>query len=124
MKVFKTACLAAVASMTLVACGDAATTSGARDSIRAVGSSTVYPFAKAVAENFVLSNPDFKSPLIESTGTGGGMKLFCSGVGADTPDISNASRRMKASEFADCQENGVTEVIESGKLGTREGDSP
>ncbi len=112
MKTIKTACFAAVATMVLAACGDAGSGGGARDSIRAVGSSTVYPFAKAVAENFVRSNPDYKSPLIESTGTGGGMKLFCSGVGADTPDISNASRRMKASEFADCQENGVTDVIE------------
>jgi len=60
----------------------------------------------------VLSHSDFKSPLIESTGSGGGMKLFCSGIGADTPDITNASRRIKASEFADCQANGVTDVIE------------
>ncbi len=103
---------AAVSAAALAACGGGAADSTSRDSIRAVGSSTVFPFAKAVAEAFVRSNPDYKSPIIESTGTGGGMKLFCSGVGADTPDMSNASRRMKASEFADCQANGVTDVIE------------
>jgi phosphate transport system substrate-binding protein len=85
---------------------------GTRDSVRAVGSSTVYPFAKLVAENFAKSNPDFTSPIIESTGTGGGIELFCKGVGADTPDIANASRRMKASEFETCQKNGVTEITE------------
>src|SRR5690606_6096433 len=79
---------------------------GTRDSIRAVGSSTVYPFAKAVAEDFTRSRPEFKSPIIESTGTGGGINLFCSGIGASTPDIANASRRMKAAEFAKCQANG------------------
>jgi phosphate transport system substrate-binding protein len=83
-----------------------------RDSIRAVGSSTVYPFAKLVAENFVRSNPDFKSPIIESTGTGGGINLFCAGLGANTPDIANASRRMKDTEFEACQANGVTEITE------------
>ncbi|WP_324827579.1 substrate-binding domain-containing protein [Qipengyuania zhejiangensis] len=103
---------AAVSAVALSACGGASSDGGSRDSIRAVGSSTVFPFAKNVAEAFVRSNPDFKSPIIESTGTGGGMKLFCSGVGADTPDMANASRRMKASEFADCQANGVTDVIE------------
>jgi phosphate transport system substrate-binding protein len=85
---------------------------GARDSIRAVGSSTVYPFAKQVAESFARSNPDYKSPLIESTGTGGGIQLFCQGVGADTPDMVNASRRMKVSEFDKCKANGVEEIIE------------
>ena len=83
-----------------------------RDSIRAVGSSTVYPFAKLIAESFALSNPEYKSPLIESTGTGGGIQLFCSGVGADTPDMANASRRMKVSEFDKCQANGVADIIE------------
>ena len=103
---------AAVSAAALAACGGGAGDSASRDSIRAVGSSTVFPFAKAVSEAFVRSNPDFKSPIIESTGTGGGMNLFCSGVGADTPDMANASRRMKASEFADCQANGVNEIIE------------
>ena len=83
-----------------------------RDSIRAVGSSTVYPFAKQIAESYALSNPEFKSPLIESTGTGGGIQLFCQGVGAETPDMANASRRMKVSEFDKCQANGVKDIIE------------
>jgi len=107
----KTACLLAISSVALAACGGASS-SDSRDSVRVVGSSTVFPFAKAVAEEFTRSNTDFKSPLIESTGSGGGIKLFCSGVGADTPDMVNASRRMKASEFAKCQENGVIDVIE------------
>jgi phosphate transport system substrate-binding protein len=65
-----------------------------------------------VAELFVRSNPEFGSPIIESTGTGGGMKLFCAGVGTDTPDIANASRRMKASEFEECAANGVDGITE------------
>ena len=85
---------------------------GVRDSIRAVGSSTVYPFAKQIAESFARSHPDYKSPLIESTGSGGGIQLFCQGVGADTPDMANASRRMKVSEFDKCQNNGVRDIIE------------
>ena len=108
----KSIIFAAVSAAALAACGSSGGDSASRDSIRAVGSSTVFPFAKAVSEAFVRSNPEFRSPIIESTGTGGGMKLFCSGVGADTPDMTNASRRMKASEFADCQANGVTDVIE------------
>ena len=112
MKNLKTLALAATASLALAACGGAAGGGDTRDTIRAVGSSTVYPFAKAVSEAFVRDNPGFGSPLIESTGTGGGMKLFCAGVGADTPDMANASRRMKTSEFDDCQANGVTEIIE------------
>jgi phosphate transport system substrate-binding protein len=110
MKFAKSFAFASIAAIALTACGDSG--SGTRDSVRAVGSSTVYPFAKAVAEGFARSNPDFKSPLIESTGTGGGIQLFCAGVGANTPDIANASRRMKASEFASCQANGVTDIIE------------
>ena len=110
MKFAKSFALASIAAIALTACGDSG--GGTRDSIRAVGSSTVYPFAKAVSESFARSNPDFKSPLIESTGTGGGIQLFCAGVGANTPDIANASRRMKASEFASCQANGVTDIIE------------
>ena len=97
-------------SAALAGCGGA--TDGTRESVRAVGSSTVYPFAKLVAENFTRSNSGFASPIIESTGTGGGIKLFCQGVGANTPDIVNASRRIKGSELADCQKNGVTEVTE------------
>lgn len=102
---------AAVSAVALAACGGA-DGGGSRDSIRAVGSSTVFPFAKAVSESFVRTHPDFRSPIIEATGTGGGMKLFCAGLGASTPDMTHASRRMKASEFAGCQANGVTDIIE------------
>ena len=83
----------------------------ARDNISIVGSSTVYPFATVVAERFGRST-SFKTPKIESTGSGGGLKLFCKGVGANTPDITNASRRIKKSEYDDCLANGVTEIIE------------
>ncbi len=82
-----------------------------RDTINVVGSSTVYPFSTVVAERFGKST-DFKTPKIESTGTGGGMKLFCTGAGIDTPDMSNASRRMKKSEYDKCQQNGVTGITE------------
>src|SRR5829696_10269858 len=81
-------------------------------SMRAVGSSTVYPFAKAVAERVARANPRLGAPIIESTGTGAGMKLFCAGVGERFPDVSNASRRMKASEAKQCAANGVTKVTE------------
>jgi len=84
----------------------------ARTQIRAVGSSTVYPFATAVAERFARANPKFGAPIIESTGTGGGFKLFCAGIGAQHPDISNASRRIKASEVKTCAANGVTAITE------------
>ena len=80
--------------------------------LRAVGSSTVYPFAKAVAERVARVNPKLGSPIVESTGTGAGFKLFCAGVGERFPDISNASRRMKASEAKQCAANGVKEVTE------------
>ena len=83
----------------------------ARDTISIVGSSTVYPFATVVAERFGRTT-DFGTPKIESTGSGGGIKLFCGGIGVDTPDIANASRRMKTSEFEDCQANGVTDITE------------
>jgi phosphate transport system substrate-binding protein len=113
MKLFKSVVLASLSALALTACGgDSGNAGGTRDSIRAVGSSTVYPFAKLVSEQFSRANSGFKSPLIESTGTGGGMQLFCAGVGANTPDITNASRRMKASEFQECQANGVEEIIE------------
>jgi phosphate transport system substrate-binding protein len=82
-----------------------------RDVVNIVGSSTVYPFATVVAERFGRST-NFKTPKIESTGSGGGLKLFCKGVGAATPDITNASRRIKKSEYDDCQKNGVTEIVE------------
>jgi len=86
--------------------------SSARDQIRAVGSSTVYPFAQAAVELFTQANPGMKAPIIESTGTGGGMKLFCAGVGSQFPDIEDASRRMKKSEFEDCAAHGVKEIVE------------
>ncbi|MEE4377476.1 MAG: substrate-binding domain-containing protein [Candidatus Competibacteraceae bacterium] len=82
-----------------------------RDTIRIVGSSTVYPFAVEVAERF-SSNTDFKRPDIQSTGSGGGLKLFCAGVGSDHPDISNASRRIKNSESQVCEVNGVKDILE------------
>ena len=84
---------------------------GARDQIRIVGSSTVYPFATVVAEQFGRGGK-FKTPIVESTGTGGGLKLFCAGAGADTPDIANASRRIKASEVELCAKNGVAAITE------------
>jgi phosphate transport system substrate-binding protein len=83
----------------------------ARDSISIVGSSTVYPFATVVAERFGKST-DFKAPKVESTGSGGGLKLFCKGVGESTPDITNSSRRIKMSEFEQCQNNGVKGIVE------------
>jgi phosphate transport system substrate-binding protein len=83
-----------------------------RRNVRIVGSSTVYPFSKAVAERFARANPGVPTPIVESTGTGAGLKLFCGGVGAGFPDIANASRRMKASEFRTCSANGVSQVTE------------
>lgn len=83
----------------------------ARDSISVVGSSTVYPFSTVVAERFGKST-DFRAPKVESTGSGGGFKLFCKGVGTDTPDITNSSRRIKKSEYDQCNDNGVTDIVE------------
>ncbi|WP_347718050.1 substrate-binding domain-containing protein [Sphingomonas sp.] len=84
----------------------------ARTQMRAVGSSTVYPFAKIVSERIGRANAKLGTPIIESTGTGAGMKLFCAGVGERFPDVENASRRMKASEAKLCVSNGVNEVTE------------
>ena len=81
----------------------------ARDQIQIVGSSTVFPFATAVAEKFG-SKTQYKTPIVESTGSGGGMKLFCAGIGQKTPDIANSSRRIKKREFNKCLKNGVTVV--------------
>ncbi len=83
----------------------------ARDQIRIVGSSTVYPFATVVAEAFAKST-GMKTPIVESTGTGGGVKLFCAGIGEDTPDFVNASRKIKKAEFEICNKNGVTDITE------------
>ena len=95
---------------TTTAVGGAINVSG--PAIRAVGSSTVYPFTTAVAEAFKRQYPQAATPIIESTGTGGGIKLFCAGVGVRYPDIVNASRRIKKSEVDDCAKNGVNQVVE------------
>ena len=102
-----------VATVSVAAAGLLATTAivAARDQIRIVGSSTVYPFTTAVAEQFGKSGAG-KTPVVESTGTGGGMKLFCAGVGVAHPDMTNASRAMKKGEFEDCQKNGVKDIVE------------
>jgi phosphate transport system substrate-binding protein len=105
--------LASVAAAALTA-GMAAQTV-ARDYISIVGSSTVYPFATVVIENFGKKTP-FKTPVIESTGSGGGLKLFCAGVGEEFPDITNASRAIKSSEIELCASNGINEIVEV-KLG-------
>ena len=94
-----------IAALALAGCQNSAggeAGGASRDQIRAVGSSTVYPFTTAVAEQFARKNAGFKAPIVESTGTGAGMKLFCAGVGAQFPDIENASRRIKKSEVEDC----------------------
>ncbi len=100
----------AVAGLALLAACDSG--SGQRTGIWAAGSSTVFPFATRVAENFARNNPGNASPRVESLGTGGGIQAFCQGVGPTTPDIANASRPMKKSEFELCQKNGVTEIVE------------
>lgn len=112
MQTWKTTAIAAAAivGMTSVAAAQE------REQIRIVGSSTVYPFASYVVEEFGATT-DFATPVIESTGSGGGLRLFCEGVGVSTPDITNASRRMKPTEFDRCQENGV-EAITEAKIGS------
>lgn len=90
-------------------------TAHARDQIRIVGSSTVFPFTSYVAEELGATTK-WPTPIVESTGSGGGMKIFCEGPGLDTPDFTNSSRRMKISEFDRCQENGVKEIVEA-KIG-------
>jgi len=97
--------------VSLAVLGAVSTGVEARDQIQIVGSSTVYPFATLVAERFG-SRGKFKTPVIESTGTGGGMKLFCGGVGESYADITNASRAIKPSELNNCKRNGVTDIIE------------
>ncbi|CAG0974947.1 Protein SphX [Anaerolineae bacterium] len=99
------------ASILAALSGSAIAAGGARDSIYIVGSSTVYPFSAVVAERFGKAGK-FKTPKVESTGTGGGIKLFCAGVGVDYPDIANASRRMKKSEFDNCKKFDVKEIVE------------
>lgn len=111
---------AAAIVLTLAACGQSGTEEDGRrasppdfgrDQIRIVGSSTVYPFASYVAEELGATT-EYPTPVTESTGSGGGMKLFCQGVGERHPDLTNASRRMKPSEFELCRDNGVTDIVE------------
>ena len=101
----KTLSMAAVITITAIGAAEA------REQIRIVGSSTVFPFSTTVAEQFGKTTK-FKTPVVESTGSGGGMKLFCAGVGEEHPDVTNSSRRIKKSEFDKCTANGVgiTEV--------------
>ncbi|MCC6171965.1 MAG: PstS family phosphate ABC transporter substrate-binding protein [Gammaproteobacteria bacterium] len=97
--------------MAALGAADIASAQAARDFINIVGSSTVYPFTTTVAEQ-VGRQGRFKTPKVESTGTGGGIKLFCNGVGVQHPDAVNASRRMNAAEYDACRKNGVTEILE------------
>lgn len=103
---------ALLTTSTLTAAVFCADIAQARDNIRIVGSSTVFPYTQAVAENFA-NYTGAPSPIVESTGTGGGMKIFCAGIGAAHPDITGASRAMKASEWELCKENGVTDISEA-----------
>ena len=103
--------ISSLAAGAICALSPAAHAQSARDSITIVGSSTVYPFTTTVAEQFGRGGK-FKTPKVESTGTGGGIKLFCNGVGPQFPDIANASRRIRSTELASCAQNGVKDVIE------------
>ncbi len=100
-----------LSGVTLLFSAGASLGQGARDYVYIVGSSTVYPFATIVAERFGRSS-SFRTPKVESTGSGGGFKLFCDGIGVSSPDIVNASRPIKTSELAACYTNGVDEIIE------------
>lgn len=104
----------ATLALIVAACGQGGGggSTGSRDGVWAAGSSTVFPFTTRVAENFGRNNPGNAAPRVESLGTGGGIQAFCQGIGPATPDIANASRQMKASEFDLCAQNGVTEIIE------------
>lgn len=102
---FRLIALAGLAAVAVAAAAEA------RDQIRIVGSSTVFPFSTTVAEQFGKIT-DFKTPVVESTGTGGGLKLFCAGLGVQHPDIANASRRIKQSEIDLCAKNGVIDIAE------------
>ena len=103
--------LTAVLASTVIAVAALSSAAQARDSIRIVGSSTVFPFATVVAEK-LGSRGKYKTPVVESTGTGGGMKLFCAGVGVGHPDFTNASRAIKESEIKLCEQNGVSKIVE------------
>jgi phosphate transport system substrate-binding protein len=102
---------AAAAAAATIGLPGVATAQSARDFINVVGSSTVYPFTTTVAEQFGRQGR-FRTPKVESTGTGGGIKLFCNGVGVQHPDVANASRRMNAGELETCRKNGVAEILE------------
>ena len=99
-------------TLALIATAALTISASARDQIRIVGSSTVYPFSSSVAEELGATSK-FPTPVVESTGSGGGMKLFCKGNDLNTPDITNASRRMKTKEFKLCSKNGVTNITEA-----------
>lgn len=107
---YKACILIATATLWAASTGGALAQAG-RDYVYIVGSSTVYPFATVVAERFGRGT-DFKTPKVESTGSGGGLKLFCDGIGIDHPDIANSSRAIMGSEIAMCAANGVGEIIE------------
>jgi len=106
-----TAMVLLASALILTATGGTASAQSGRDYIYIVGSSTVYPFSTVVAERFGRSS-EFKTPKVESTGSGGGLKLFCDGVGVDYPDVTNSSRAIKQSEVDACASNGVTDVVE------------
>ena len=108
---FRLLATVAASAAVLAALAPAASAQSARDFINVVGSSTVYPFTTTVAEKFGRQGR-FKTPKVESTGTGGGIKLFCNGVGPQHADVVNASRRMNASEFDTCRKNGVRDILE------------
>jgi len=99
-------------ALSLLVASTLTVSASARDQIKIVGSSTVYPFSSLVAEELGATSK-YPTPVVESTGSGGGMKLFCAGNGMNTPDITNASRRMKTKEFKLCEKNGVTDITEA-----------
>ncbi len=99
-------------SLAIAAVSAGAAAAQSRDAVRVVGSSTVFPYTQAAAEQFA-NNTGSPSPIVESTGTGGGMQIFCGGIGESHADMTGASRAMTASEFAVCQENGVTDITEA-----------
>ena len=108
----KIALLGKKTSLALLASTILTVSLSAREQIKIVGSSTVYPFSSSVAEELgAITN--YPTPVVESTGSGGGMKLFCAGNDLNTPDITNASRRMKVSEYELCLKNGVTDISEA-----------
>jgi len=107
----RTLTLATISALAILIAGSFSGAAIARDQIRIVGSSTVFPFAASVAEQFGKTT-SFKTPVVESTGSGGGLKLFCAGIGERHPDITNASRRIKTSEVKRCASNGITDITE------------